>query len=427
MYGNDANLGLGVSTWGVSTWGVSNRMSKSVNMTDQTQKLNFSLILFGNAILGTPMPMLIILGGLAGAMLSPASELAILPVSVQMLAGMLTAAPMSVFMGKYGRKLGFLLGASTAAVGGALGVYSLFYENFYTLCLAHAAMGSALICFGYFRFAAAEVVSEAWRPKAISFTLGSGLVAALLGPEVFVYSKDFFSPIPFAGAYGAITAISLIGSFPILALRLRETGIHNQVDKSKEVAPVGEVLRRPAVFTAILCAAISFGVMVLLMAPTPLAMVGCGFTDVQAGDVIRWHVIAMFAPSFFTGSLISRFGSGKIISCGLLMLCVSAAIAIAGIELSNFYVSLILLGLGWNFGFIGATNMLNENLNPDERSVVQGANDTLIALVSTLASFGSGILISSFSWMAVAVTAIPLVLIAFAGLIFLRQRVRSVA
>ncbi len=373
------------------------------------------------------MPMLIILGGLAGAMLAPSGELAILPVSVQMMAGMLTAAPMSVFMGKYGRKLGFLLGATVAASGGALGVYSLFYENFYTLCLAHAAMGSALVCFGYFRFAAAEVVSEAWRPKAISFTLGSGLVAALIGPEVFIYSKDIFSPIPFAGAYGAITALSVIGSLPILALRLVVTDSSGQSDRDEKVTSVGEIVRRPAVFTAILCAAISFGVMVLLMAPTPLAMVGCGFTDVQAGDVIRWHVIAMFAPSFFTGSLISRFGSGKIISCGLLMLCLSSVIAMAGIELTNFYLSLILLGLGWNFGFIGATNMLNENLNAGERSVVQGANDTLIALVSTLASFGSGILISSFSWTVVAVTALPLVLVAFAGLIFLRQHARPAA
>ncbi|KLN60060.1 MFS transporter [Kiloniella spongiae] len=396
-------------------------------MPEQTQRLNFSLILLGNAVLGTPMPMLIILGGLAGAMLAPSSEFAILPVSVQMMAGMLTAAPMSVFMGKYGRKLGFLLGATIAALGGALGLYSLFYENFYTLCLAHASMGSALVCFGYFRFAAAEVVSESWRPKAISFTLGSGLVAALVGPEVFIYSKDFFSPIPFAGAYGAITVLSVIGCLPILALRLRETNNSGQLSGDEKTASVGEIVRRPAVFTAILCAAISFGVMVLLMAPTPLAMVGCGFTDVQAGDVIRWHVIAMFAPSFFTGSLISRFGSSKIISCGLLMLCLSSAIAIAGIELTNFYLSLILLGLGWNFGFIGATNMLNENLSAGERSVVQGANDSLIALVSTLASFGSGILISSFSWTAVAVTVLPLVLIAFAGLIFLRPRVRSVA
>ena len=402
-------------------------MSDNVTMPDPTQRLNFSLTLLGNAVLGTPMPMLIILGGLAGAMLAPANELAILPVSVQMLAGMLTAAPMSVFMGKYGRKLGFLLGATIAASGGALGVYSLFYENFYTLCLAHAAMGSALICFGFFRFAAAEVVSESWRPKAISFTLGSGLVAALVGPEVFIYSKDLFSPIPFAGAYGAITVLSIIGSLPILALRLPETGNADQLNENKKVATVGEIIRRPAVFTAILCAAVSFGVMVLLMAPTPLAMVGCGFTDVQAGDVIRWHVIAMFAPSFFTGSLISRFGSGKIISCGLVLLCLSAGMAMAGIELENFYLALILLGLGWNFGFIGATNMLNENLSAGERSAVQGVNDTLIALVSTLASFGSGVLISSFSWTAVAATVLPLVLIAFGGLFFLRQRVRSVA
>ncbi|WP_419902841.1 MFS transporter [Kiloniella sp.] len=385
------------------------------------QRLNFPLLLLGNAILGTPMPMLIILGGLSGAMLAPAKEFAILPVSLQMLAGMVFAAPMSVFMGKFGRKRGFLLGACFAAIGGLLGAYSLFYANFLMLCLAHAAMGAATSCFGYFRFAAAEVVSESWRPTAISITLGSGLVAALIGPEVFVYTKDYYSPIPFAGAYGAITMISLIGCLPILALALPKS----EQDATKKVlskAPVSSILRRRPVYTAILCAAVSFGVMVLLMAPTPLAMVGCGFSETQASDVIRWHVIAMFAPSFFTGSLISRFGSGRVVFCGLFLLSLSAGTAMAGIELGHFYISLILLGVGWNFGFIGATNMLNDNLAPNERSIVQGANDTLVALVSTLASFGSGVIISTFDWNSVALMSFPLILVAVVGLFALKRK-----
>ncbi|MFD2206779.1 MFS transporter [Kiloniella antarctica] len=385
------------------------------------QKFNFPLLLLGNAILGTPMPMLIILGGLSGIMLAPATELAILPVSLQMLAGMLFAAPMSVFMGRFGRKKGFLLGASFAAIGGLLGAYSLFLGNFFMLCLAHAAMGAATSCFGYFRFAAAEVVSESWRPTAISITLGSGLVAAIIGPEIFVYSKDYYSPIPLAGAYAAITLISLIGCLPVLALALpiKEQGV------SKEATikvPVSSILRRRPVYTAILCAAVSFGVMVLLMAPTPLAMVGCGFSETQASDVIRWHVIAMFAPSFFTGSLITRFGSGRVVFCGLFLLALSAGTAMTGIELGHFYVSLILLGVGWNFGFIGATNMLNDNLAPNERSVVQGANDTLVALVSTLASFGSGVIISTFDWNSVALMSFPLLVLAGVGLFALKRK-----
>ncbi len=385
------------------------------------QRFNFSLLLLGNAILGTPMPMLIILGGLSGAMLAPATEFAILPVSLQMLAGMFFAVPMSVFMGKFGRKRGFLLGAGFAALGGVLGAYSLFHASFLMLCLGHAALGAAMSCFGYFRFAAAEVVSESWRPTAISFTLGSGLIAALVGPEIFIYSKDYFSPIPFAGAYGAITVISLIGCLPVLALKLpkQEPSVVNKVTGKVSVR---SILRRRPVYTAILCAAASFGVMVLLMAPTPLAMVGCGFSEAQASDVIRWHVIAMFAPSFFTGSLISRFGTSNVISCGLLLLSLSAGTAMAGIELGNFYVSLILLGLGWNFGFIGATNLLNDSLEPHERSMVQGANDTLVALVSTLASFGSGVIISTFDWSSVALMSFPLILMALVGLLSLNRR-----
>ncbi|MCZ4282414.1 MFS transporter [Kiloniella laminariae] len=382
---------------------------------------NFVLILLGNAILGAPMPMLIILGGLAGVMLAPTPELAILPVSLQLLAGMLSAMPMSVLMGRYGRKSGFLLGALCAGLGGFLGAYSLFVSNFLLLCMAHAMLGAALSCFGFFRFAAAEVVSESWRPTAISITLGSGLVAAIIGPEIFVYTRDYFTPVPFAGGYGAISVISLIGCLPIIALSFpKAPGLNTKITTTK--APIGKILCRQPVYTAVICAAVSFGVMVLLMAPTPLAMVSCGFSETQASDVIRWHVIAMFAPSFFTGSLISRYGSARIVACGLFLLGLAGGMAATGIELEYFYISLILLGLGWNFGFIGATNMLSENLLPAERALVQGANDTLVALVATLASFGSGVLISTFDWGAVALAAFPMVFLALVLLYVLKRR-----
>ncbi|WP_020592974.1 MFS transporter [Kiloniella laminariae] len=394
----------------------------TASIGNRQQKINFSLILLGNAVLGAPMPMLIILGGLAGVMLAPRAELAILPVSLQLLAGMLSAMPLSIFMGKHGRKKGFVLGAVMAGLGGILGLYSLFYTSFSLLCLAHGLLGAALSCFGFFRFAAAEVVAEQWRPTAISFTLGSGLIAAIIGPEIFVFSKDYFDPIPFAGAYGAISLISLVGCLPVLALVI-PTSATAKTDFVQEKIAASSILRRQPVYTAIFCAAISFGVMVLLMAPTPLAMTLCGFSETQASDVIRWHVVAMFAPSFFTGSLVSRFGSSRVVFLGLVLLAVSGAIALAGIELEHFYLSLILLGLGWNFGFIGATNMLSENLAPEERSVVQGLNDTLVALVATLASFGSGVLISTFDWAAVVVAAFPMIFLAGLMLYILRKSV----
>ena len=383
---------------------------------------NFGLIILSNSLLGAPMPMLIILGGLAGLFLAPASELATIPVSVQILAGLLAAAPVSLFMGKYGRRAGFLLGALFAIAGGLIGAAALFLASFVMLCVGHALLGAALASFQYFRFAAAEAAQESWRPTAISITLASGLFAALIGPEIFVQTKDTFAAVPYAGAYAAIAVIGLVGCLPVLGINLNEAEAAT-ADAAEPAAHWTEIIRRRPVWVAILCAAISFGVMTLLMTPTALAMVGCGFSETQASDVIRWHVIAMFAPGFFTGALISRFGTGVIVAIGLGLLGVSAVVAIAGITLVNFYVALILLGVGWNFGFIGGTTMLAEALAPAERPVVQGINDTLIALASTIASFSAGALIASVSWAAVGMAAFPMLALALAGLgvLYLRK------
>ena len=390
-------------------------------MGDRHSLRNFVLIILGNSLLGAPMPMLIILGGLAGLLLAPASELATIPISVQILAGLVAAAPVSLFMGKYGRRAGFLVGAAFAIAGGAIGAAALYLTSFLVLCVGHALLGAALASFQYFRFAAAEAAEESWRPTAISITLASGLFAALIGPEIFVQTKDTISTVPYAGAYAAIAVIGLIGVLPVLGINLTEA----EAAEAANDAPAAHwttIIRRRPVWVAILCAAISFGTMTLLMTPTALAMVACGFSENQASDVIRWHVIAMFAPGFFTGALISRIGASAIVAVGLALLGASAVVAILDIQLVHFYVSLILLGVGWNFGFIGGTALLAANLAPAERPAVQGINDTLVALASTIGSFGAGALIAAVSWAAVAVAMFPMLALAFAGLCVLHMR-----
>ncbi len=371
---------------------------------------NFLLVLLGATVLTIPMPMLIILGGLAGLQLSPGEGLATLPVSVQLLAGLFTATPMSILMGARGRKAGFLLAALFAVLGGALAAYSLIHGLFVLLCLAHALLGAAVVSFGLFRFAAAELVDAPQQAKAISLTLGSGLVAALLAPEVFRLFKDALAPVPLAGAYLAVSAIALAGMLPIAAARFAPPQPKTATDTSRgQTAPLWN---RPRLLWAMLCGVGSFAGMMLLMTPTPLAMVGCGFSDVQAGDVIRWHVVAMFAPSFFTGSLITRFGANKIVATGAVLLALAGLTALAGIELVHFCVSLILLGLGWNFGFVGATTLLNSELLDSEKSLFQGINDTGIALGAAIASFGSGLMIASVGWAMIAA-----VLLGFAAVV----------
>lgn len=391
------------------------------SVISQRSNFDFILILLANAILGAAMPMLIVLGGLSGLMLTPSPLLATLPFSIQMLAGLFAAAPMAWAMGKFGRKLGFILGAILGGLGGLLGGAAMIYELFWLLILAHIALGAALACFQYFRFAAAEVVSEAWQPVAISLVLSSGLFAAFIGPEIFIQTKDLLAPISFAGAYFAIIPLSVIGVVPVLFTRFAAVEIKEATSVQK--VSISEVLSRKPVALAVAAASVSGGIMVLLMTPTPLAMVACGFTDANASDVIRWHVIAMFAPSFVTGLIIKRFGVKNVIMIGLVLLAVAAGLAISGIDIHHFYASLIILGVGWNFGFIGATSLLATSLKPHERTKMQGVNDTCVALAFTFASFSSGVLVTSFSWTVVAISALPILAIMMLGMVMLKKEI----
>lgn len=388
------------------------------NPTFSNGRSTYIGLLSANTILSSAMPMLIILSGLAGIMLAPSPIFATFPASVQMLAGLMATGPLSLFMGRFGRRAGFALGAACAILGGMAAVWALTVGSFALLCLAHMALGAALACYQYFRFAAAEVVPAAWQPVAISLMLTSGLVAAFIGPQVFIWTQDAFTFIPLAGAYAAISGLSLVGVVPLLFVRMAAT-----TAKPAIVSAAGSllILRRPQVLSAVALGAVSQGVMVFLMAPTPLAMIGCGFSETLAGDVIRWHVVAMFAPSFVTGFIIQKFGVVAVARVGVVLLIASALIAASGLSQTHFYIALIVLGIGWNFGFIGATTMLANAVPADERSVAQGANDTIIALASTLCAFLSGVIVTGPGWTALVLTSLPILGIALLLLVLPRR------
>ena len=370
---------------------------------------NFFGLLAANTILGAAMPMLIILGGLAGLMLAPSMALATIPASLQTLAGLLAAAPFSLVMGRLGRKAGFVIGGGFAIAGALVGTWALLVGSFALLCLGHMALGAALACYQYFRFAAAEVVSAQWQPVAISLMLTSGLVAAFAGPQIFILAKDAFAPVPLAGAYAAIAGITVVGLGVLAFVRMpKAVAVQPQTLRGRLAGL--SVLKQGEVRRAVGIGAVSMGTMVFLMVPTPLAMIGCGLSEAAAGDVIRWHVVAMFAPSFFTGFLIKRFGTQRIAMAGLALLVVSGIIAATGLSVQHFYLSLIILGVGWNFGFVGATTMLAAAVPEAEKAVVQGANDTVIALASTLCAFAAGAIVAGFGWTLLAGLAVIVVL-----------------
>lgn len=275
-------------------------------------------------------------------------------------------------------------------------------------------MGAGWASFQYFRFAAGEVVEPKWRPVAISLMLSSLLIAALVGPQVFIVAKDKLAPVPFAGAYAATGLIAVIGLIPLAVVRISRPKRDSTDESTKRYAALA-TLRRPTVRQAIGIAAVSQGVMVFLMIPTPIAMVGCGFSEDTASDVVRWHIVAMFAPSFVTGFLIKRFGAQTIATIGLVTIVAAAIAAALGLSEMNFLGSLIILGLGWNFGFIGGTTILDAAVSEKEKAAVQGADDTIIALVSTIGAFSAGFVVSSVGWANLAMVSGGIVLVSIAA------------
>ncbi len=376
---------------------------------------NLASLLIADAILVSAMPMLVILGGLSGLMLAPTTGLATLPVSLQTLAWLFAAAPFSLLMGRIGRRPGFILGAGLTILGALLGTWALISGSFVLICMAHLFLGIGLTSHQYFRFAAAEVVSKEWQPVAISLMLTSGLIASFVGPQIFIMAKDVLAPVPLAGGYAAIVALSLVGIIPLLFLRIPVPPKVTRPASASRFASLA-ILRQRRVLKAVLIGAISQGVMMFMMVPTTLAMIGYGFSEPVASDVIRWHFVAMFAPSFFTGFLIKRVGSTRIVSLGLLFLALAAITGASGLLAGQFYGALILLGIGWNFSFIGATNMLTDAVRDEDKSVAQGVNDTLIALVSTICAFASGAVIAGFGWIILSVVTLGFVILSFAVL-----------
>ena len=370
---------------------------------------NFSLILLANVTMGTAMPMLIILGALAGGVLAPSPALAMLPAAVQMSTGLFVARPLSGLMYWRGRQTGFLLGAGSLILGGLLAVMALMSAAFVLLVLAHLVLGAALIAINYLRFAAAESVPPQRQAQAISLTLASGLIAALAGPELFKLTRDF-GPVPFAGAYAAIAGLGLLGTLPVLSLR----GMGRPNAAPPPAMPLAKALAIPGIRPAILAATVSQCLMVLLMAPAPLAMTAVGCSPDQAAAAIRWHVLAMFAPGLITGSLIRRFGTRAVLQAGMALLFAAGVAAVAGQTVGWFNLSLILLGIGWNFGFVGATHMLQASAPADARASVQGANDTLVASASAIGALGSGMVQSFLGWGWIGALGIAIALIGLA-------------
>ena len=400
------------------------------DVDDTKAKRNVAVLVAAQAVLGAQMPMIFTVGGLAGQSLASNACLATLPISLIVLGSMLAATPVSAIMQKWGRRAGFLLGATAGATGGAIGAYGLYLSSFPVFLLGSLLTGIYMSAHGFYRFAAADTASDEFRPKAISYVMAGGLLSAVIGPQLVKVTSQAMV-IPFLGTYLAVIAVNVFGSLLFLLLNIPKP------KAPAHDAPRGrtrwELITTPRIAVAVICAMVSYALMNLVMTSTPLAVVGCGFEQNSAADVVTSHVLAMYVPSFFTGHLIARFGVEKIVAAGLVILAGAGAVALQGVELGNFFIALVLLGVGWNFGFIGATTMLAGAHEAHERGRMQGLNDLIVFGGVTMASFASGGLMNCSGgnaqdgWTAVNLAMAPFLMLAGGALIWLVMRPRAQA
>ncbi|MEE9314840.1 MAG: MFS transporter [Rhizobiaceae bacterium] len=387
---------------------------------------NALILATAQALCGAAAPISIALGGLAGIyLLGTDKSLATAPVTGYNLGIALAALPAAMLMARIGRRLGFISGAVVGIVGTLISSYAIYTGSFALFCVGMLLSGCGSAFTQQYRFAAADQGTADFKPKAISWVLAGGIFAAIIGPQTAINFRDMFAPIEFAGAYFAGSFLLLAGIIALSFLKFDAPATKAERKSENSGRPLKEIMAQPKFMVAVLCAVGSYALMTYVMTGAPLAMMVCGFTPDDSTWGIQWHVMAMFGPSFFTGNLISRFGKIRIMSIGLLLLGLCALVGLQGIALANFYGSLILLGFGWNFGFIGATSLLTETYQPEEKAKAQGANDFILFSMTAFASFMSGQTLNAFGadgWNAINYVVFPVITICLLSLYWLKMQ-----
>ena len=391
------------------------------------ERRNLGLLVAVQSLGGASPPIIISLGGLVGQMLSSTPSAATLPVSLYQLGLALSTLPAAWLMHRAGRRTAYLLGAVMGMLSGLVAAWGISQSDFMLFCLGTTLAGFYGACVQSYRFAAIDAVGDPARHAgAISRVMVGGLIAAVIGPQVVIWTRDTLPMTPFAGSFYSQAALALLALPLLLLLRLPPAPPKAAAHGARDLS---EIVRTPQFIVAATAGVVSYGLMAFLMTAAPMAMVGCGHSVGEAALGIQWHVLAMFGPSFFTGRLMDRFGKRRITALGLILIAASGALALMGLALTHFWGALVLLGLGWNFGFIGATALLTEAYRPSERAKVQALNDFLVFGTVAVASFGSGQLLHSVGWDGINLGMLPLVVVVLALLAWqgLRQRQQMTA
>lgn len=362
----------------------------------------------------------IAINGLVGLSLAPLGWMATLPVMGYVVGGALSTGLVAKTQHRFGRKASFQLGLAVALASALLCAYAAVHKDFWLLCAATVVAGYYNANAGLYRFAAAELAQPAWREKAVSLVMAGGLIGAVLGPNLAQQTRTMMS-VPFAGAYMALAMVALLSMVTLSFIDFPPPLPQNSVSGGR---PLREIMAQPAFIVAAATGALGYGVMNLLMAATPIAMQQCQLPFSDVALVLEWHVIGMFAPGFFTGHLIKRFGALSIMGVGVALNAACIIVALSGINLHQFLVALFLLGVGWNFLFTGSTTLSLQTYSPEEKDRAQGALNFFVFATLALSSFASGVLVTTRGWALLNYGSLVPVAVTAASLIWLGLRQR---
>ena len=388
---------------------------------DARVRANVLRLAAAQSLTGANSAVIFATGSILGATLAPSAALATLPISIYVVGLACGTLPTGAISRTYGRRIAFMIGGVCGAICGALAAFAILRGSFLLFCIATFFGGLYAAVSQSYRFAAADGASVAYRPKAISWVMAGGIFAGVLGPQLVQWTMDIWAPYLFAASFLAQAVIALV-AIVIVA------GFDGPKPAPADLAagrPLAEIARQPKFIAAALCGTVAYTMMNLLMTSAPLAMKFCGLTLADSNFGIQWHIVAMYAPSFFTGPLIARFGAPRIVAIGLALEAVAACIGLSGISAMHFWTALVVLGVGWNFGFVGASALVVETHLPAERNKVQAFNDFLVFGMMAIGSFSSGQLLANFGWSTVNAVVFPPIVVALVCLAFVRFAARS--
>lgn len=379
------------------------------------ERKNIGLLAACQALLLTNNATVISMNGLAGYALASDKSFATLPVTAWVVGAALASFPASMLMKRIGRRGGFTLGALIGMIGALVSAAAVTMGAFALLCLGTMCLGMYHGFGQFYRFAAADAVRANLKARAISLVLAGGLIGGIVGPESSKLTVDLL-PVRYAGAYLFVIVFMII---VVLILQLLQIPPPSDEERKGQARPLREIIAQSRFVVAVLCSAVAYGVMNLMMTATPLAMAMCGYPYLETASVIGWHIIAMYGPSLFTGSLIQRFGIAQVMLAGIALLYICVAIALSGTTVSHFWWTMFIQGIGWNFLYVSGTTLVTETYQPAEKAKAQGANDVTIFLTMMVSSFSSGMLLENQGWQTLNYLALPFITLACIAIVWL--------